>query len=102
MLSVSQLFNEEGKPTSTGAAQAEAVMEQIKSWKLADYIRAFVYDTTASNTGCRKGCCVRLRKELGRACFCFGCRHHVCELVAKAVWYSMFQLDLSPECALSS
>ena len=98
LLTVTRLYNEKGKPTSTGQAQAEAVLEQIEQWKVADFIRSFVFDTTASNSGVRKGCCVRVMKSLGKVVFFCACRHHICELVAKNCWYSMFKEDLSPDC----
>ena len=35
---------------------------------------------------------------IGKVVFFCGCRHHICELVVKACWYSLFQADLSPDC----
>ena len=98
LLTVTRLTNEEGKPTSTGLAQSVAATEQMDEWKIREWVRKFVFDTTASNSGVHKGCCVRVMKNLGKVVFLCGCRHHICELVAKSCWYSMFQLDLSPEC----
>ena len=98
LLSVSKLEDEEGNPTSTGEAQAAAVMEQLEVWGLKDNVKAFVFDTTASNTGVKQGATVRILKELGRPVFFLACRHHVSELIAKACWYSIFEADLSPEC----
>ena len=97
LLSVTKLIDEEGKPTSTGEAQASAVLEQIQAWDIEADIVAFVFDTTASNTGRKKGATVRLQQILGRPVFFLGCRHHISELVVKAVWYSVFEEDLSPE-----
>ena len=98
LLSVSRLVNEAGKPTSTGLAQAQAVLKEVEQWNLGESIRSFVFDTTASNSGLRKGCCVRVMKSLGKVVFFCGCRHHVCELVAKNCWYTLFEEDLSPDC----
>ena len=97
LLCVSKLVDEEGKPTSTGEAQASAVLEEIKAWGVEKDIVAFVFDTTASNTGRVRGATVRLQKELGRHIFFLGCRHHISELIVKAVWYCMFEQDLSPD-----
>ena len=72
-------------------------MEQIQAWGIADDIVAFVFDITASNTGRKKGATIRLQQVLGRPVFFLGCRHHISELVVKAVWYSIFEEDLSPE-----
>ena len=100
LLSVVKLTDGEGKPTSTGEAQAQAVMEQIEIWDITDNIVALVYDTTSSNTGVHKGATVRIVKQLGRPVFFLGCRHHISELVVKACWYSLFEEDLSPDCKL--
>ena len=98
ILSVCQLTNEDGDPTSTGAAQAAAVLKNIQDWGVDKDIVAFVFDTTASNTGRIRGATVRLQQELGRPILFLGCRHHVSELLVKACWYSIFEADLSPEC----
>ena len=97
LLSVTKLVDEEGNPTSTGEAQADAVIEQIEAWGLKENVKALVFDTTASNSGVRKGATVRLMKELGVPVFFLACRHHVSELIAKACWYSIFEADLSPD-----
>ena len=60
LLCVTKLVDEEGIPTSTGAAQADAVMEQVESWGLNENFKAFVFDTTASNSGVKKEATVRL------------------------------------------
>ena len=41
LLSVSKLEDEEGNPTSTGEAQAAAVMKQLEVWGLKDNVKAF-------------------------------------------------------------
>ena len=98
LLSVTKLTNEDGKPTSTGEAQADAVLKNIEDWGVGEDIVAFVFDTTASNSGRVKGATVRLQKTLGRPILFLGCRHHVSELIVKACWYSVFEADLSPDC----
>ena len=45
------LVNEEGKPSSTGFVQAEAVWSKVQEWKVARNVAALCFDTTASNTG---------------------------------------------------
>ena len=98
LLNVSKLFSEDGSPTSTGEAQANAVLEQIKLWDVADNIVALVFDTTSSNTGRHIGATVRILKSLARPLFFLGCRHHISELIIKACWYCLFEADLSPDC----
>jgi hypothetical protein len=95
---VASLEDEHGNPTSTGEAQAAAVLEELERWKVKDRVRALVFDTTNSNSGLHKGAAIRITRALGRPCFFFGCRHHVSELIVKGVWYSLFQEDLGPEC----
>ena len=97
LLSVTKLEDEDGNPTSTGEAQAQAVLEEIERWGLRDNVKALVFDTTASNSGVKKGATVRLMKELGRPVLFLACRHHVCELIAKSCWYALFEEDLGPE-----
>ena len=96
LLDVAELVDEEGGPSSTGQAQFEANKEVIKLWDIRKDIRALVFDTTASNTGCRRGCCVLLEQWLGRKVLWIGCRHHISELLAKGSWHSVFDEDLSP------
>ena len=98
ILCVCKLTNADGEPTSTGEAQAEAVLEQIKAWSVDKNIVSLVYDTTASNSGVHRGATVRLQKALGRPVFFLACRHHMTELVVKACWYCLFEADLSPDC----
>ena len=86
LLDVAELVDGEGGPSSTGQAQFQANKEVVKLWDLKRDIRAFVFDTTASNTGCRKGCFTLLEKlcrrsgplcpplEAGRPRLCV--RHH--------------------------
>jgi hypothetical protein len=102
LLDVAELVDQEGGPSSTGQAQFEANREVVKLWDLKRDIRAIVFDTTASNTGCRKGCCTLLQKWLGRQVLWLGCRHHISELLAKGSWHSVFDEDLSPENKLMS
>ena len=35
---------------------------------------------------------------MNRPIFFLGCRHHVSELIVKALWYAIFEADLSPDC----
>ena len=66
ILCVAKLMDEEGNPTSTGEAQADAVLGQVKAWSVEENIVALVFDTTASNTGVHRGATVRLQAALGR------------------------------------
>jgi hypothetical protein len=65
-------------------------------WDVKDQIRSLTLGTTNSNTGAHVGTCKRVEEWLGHPVLWFGCRHHVPELMAKAVWYTLFEEDLSP------
>ena len=97
LLSVPSLCDEDGDPTSTGIAQADACWEQIQKYQLQDNIVGVTFDTTASITGCHKGALKLIEEKLGRAVLHFGCRHHFPELIARGVWYEIFDEDLSPD-----
>ena len=91
LLAVSKLTS------SSGEAQFEAVKEQVLLWDVRDNIRSLTCDTcVASNTGVDRGCCTRIEQWLGRPVMWYGCRHHVPELMAKAAWYTLFEMDLKP------
>ena len=97
-LTVSSLVDKDGKPTKTGEAQAKEVFEQVKKWGLEKCIRALVLDTTAYNTGLKKGATKRLMILMEKPLFFLACRHHVSEVIVKDAWYQLFDTDLSPEC----
>ena len=50
LIAVSIRKDEKGEPTSTGEAQAQAVLAEIEKWDVKENIVALVFDTTASNT----------------------------------------------------
>ena len=84
----------------TGQSQADEVFRCIDEWNLQDTVRAMSFDTTASNTGAEKGAAVRLEKKMGKKLLYAPCRHHIQELVAKAVWLRLFGKDSTPETTL--
>ena len=96
LLAVSKMKDDEGNNTSTGLAQFEVVREQVLLWDVKNQVKSLTFDTTASNTGKHVGTCKRIEEWLGRPVVWFGCRHHVPELIAKAVWYTLFEEDLGP------
>ena len=83
IIDVVELTDEEGRPTSTGLAQAEAVYATIQDWGVADNIVAYNFDTTKSNTGPYSGTAIRLNYLQGRPILYLACRHHVLDLVRK-------------------
>ena len=100
ILDVIELTDEDGNPTSTGLAQAEANIITIMEWGVADKIVAFNFDTTASNTGIWSGSAIRLNQFLNRPVLYLACRHHVFELLAKNTFNKIVGYDPSPEVSM--
>jgi hypothetical protein len=44
----------------TGEAQAKAIFNLLNEWDIVDRVRLMCFDTTASNTGLKKGACTIL------------------------------------------
>ena len=70
-------------PNGTGAAQATALDEVIRTWGVGEAVVGQVFDTTASNTGCVRGAATRLETLLKKPIMWLACRHHVGELHVK-------------------
>jgi hypothetical protein len=72
--------------SGTGHKQASATFELVHEWGLEDHIIGMSFDTTASNTGGKKGAAVLLEQMLGKQLLNLACRHHIQELIAEAVF----------------
>jgi hypothetical protein len=83
-----------------GENQAQIIFQLLQEWGLVKYVKGMSFDTTASNTGIHKGACVLLEDLVGRRLLYFACRHHIFELVAKAVFFEVFGASKSPEVAM--
>lgn len=70
----------------TGHQISAAVINVITEWGLQQNIQAICCDTTASNTGRLNGACTLLQQGLGRSLMILACRHHIYEIVLKAVF----------------
>ncbi|GBN90161.1 hypothetical protein AVEN_230319-1 [Araneus ventricosus] len=82
---------------STGKEQVQAFWKAILDWNLEDKVQILCCDTTASNTGRFNGVCALLEQTFYREMLFFACRHHVYELVLKAVFEVKFkQVTTSP------
>ena len=77
--------------SSSGNAQAKAVLDALHDWNLDDQVQIMCCDTTASNTGRLNGDCVLLEQRLERELLLFACRHHIYELVLKSVFEANIQ-----------
>lgn len=72
--------------SGTGSLQAEAVAEALNEWGLKEKVVGMCFDTTASNTGRIKGACALLEKALDKDLLYLACRHHMLEVVLRAVF----------------
>ena len=97
IIDVIELTDEDGRPTSTGLAQADAVFDSVEEWGVSDRIVAFNFDTTASNTGHTSGAAIRLNYRFNRPVLYLACRHHVFDLLAKNTFYKVVGYDPSPD-----
>lgn len=81
-----QLLGVPNIENSTGESQGIAVFESLEYWCLSNKVKAMCFDTTASNTGRMKGACVILEKMVERDLLYLACRHHIYEVILKAVF----------------
>ena len=67
----------------TGLTMANCVHSIAQEYGFLPQVQAIVFDTTASNTGKRKGSVGRFEKMVKRQLLCLACRHHIPELFIK-------------------
>ena len=67
----------------TGRALANTVYRVVSQFELLDDVQAFVFDTTASNTGCWRGSVTMFEAMLGRSALWLARRNHIPELHIK-------------------
>ena len=60
-------------------------------------IIAMCFDTTASNTGLKKGACVALENKLGKKLLYLACRHHINEIIISDVFQKCSGASSGPE-----
>lgn len=53
----------------------------MENWSIDDKIKAYVFDTTPTNTGQKGGICKLLMNRYGSDVFLLACRHHEMELI---------------------
>ena len=91
-----QLLGAPELPSGTGEAQADAVYKLLVDWDMVDQVTSICSDTTASNTGVRKGACQLLQSKIGKKLFYFACRHHMLECILSATFDSQFEVSTGP------
>lgn len=69
---------------------AEAVFLALIDWNAIDDIVALSFDTTSSNSGRWSGAAVLLERKLGKNLLKLACRHHIYEVILKAVFDNKF------------
>lgn len=72
--------------SSTGESIAEAIFEVMVDWSICDSVKAICCDTTPSNLGCRNGAAILLERLLKKNLLYLPCRHHLFELILRAVF----------------
>ncbi|XP_050530378.1 uncharacterized protein LOC126899463 [Daktulosphaira vitifoliae] len=88
-------------PSGTGLEISSAVYDNLAKWSLLDKVQAFVFDTTASNTGRINGACTLLEQKLDRDILYLACRHHVYELLLQtAIAETKLHVSSGPDIAL--
>lgn len=81
-----QLLGVPGLQSGTGKQQASAVCETLAEWGLQNYVKALVFDTTATNTGSFSGACVLIEHFLEKELLYLPCRHHIHEIILRSVF----------------
>lgn len=97
---VEQLLNVPKLDAGTGIATACAVHETSESWSISNRIKSMCFDTTASNTGLRKGACILLEQKMEKDMLWLACRHHIMEIMLEAVVTSLLPPSTGPEIVL--
>lgn len=83
--------------SSSGENIAAAVYSLLIKWDIFDRVAAMSFDTTASNTGEKSGACLYLQERMGRKLMNLACRHHIYELVLRAVFELKFSKSSASE-----
>lgn len=86
--------------SGSGEHVADAVVKCLQDWNLLDSVHGMCFDTTASNTGNRKGACVRIEDKLKRQLLSFACRHHIHEIVVSDVFQQCYRIVTGPDIQL--
>ena len=94
---VEQLLNVPKLDAGTGLATASAVYEAAESWSISSRIKCMCFDTTAANTGLRKGACILLEQKMEKDMLWLACRHHILEIMLEAVVTSVLPPSSGPE-----
>lgn len=85
---------------SKGETISAEIYNFLCAWKLEELVEIVSFDTTAANTGLNNGAAFLLEKRIGRTLLFFPCRHHISELLVKAVFELNFGKSSAPDVPL--
>lgn len=77
----------------TAEAATDAIYDTIIQYNLHVIVQAVCSDTENTNTGSSKGVIKQLEKRLGHDLLYLACRHHVYEIILKAVFTEKCELN---------
>lgn len=97
---VEQILHIPALDSGTGKSQAEAIYHALCDWGLEGVVKACSFDTTASNTGQENGACVLLERLLERKLLYLPCRHHILEIILRAVFEKKLPGTSGPSVAI--
>lgn len=83
--------------SSSGENCAKAVFDLLSQYGILDHVKAMSFDTTSSNTGNKTGACLRLQENYGLDLLRLPCRHHIFEVILKAVFECKLGRSSAPE-----
>lgn len=66
-------------------------------WEISEKVVTSSFVTTSSNTGFERGACIILDDFLDRKLLRFACRHHIFEILLKAVFEKKYGKSNAPE-----
>ncbi|KAL4149448.1 hypothetical protein QTP88_003398 [Uroleucon formosanum] len=97
---VEQLLGVPHLSSGIGKEISSAVYNTLNEWNMLEKVQAFVFDTTASNSGRLNGSCVLLEQMLNRPIL-FLTWHHILEIILQSVFsYSKLTTMSSPEISI--
>lgn len=71
---------------SRAITHSKAVFDVMREWNISANVNSMCFDTERTNTGIRKGVCMRLEGLLKKKLIYLPCRHHIYEIVLGAAF----------------
>lgn len=81
----------------SGAATAQSIYNYLEKMNMINSLEMVCFDTTASNTGQHNGAGMLLERKLERSLLWLPCRHHIAEILLRAVFEIYFGKSSGPE-----